>query len=289
MELEWSKYPKIFNRVLTKDKEEILKLYPEKINWNQLLELKIGMPRLLHNVYTYADLDEEEKTDYRIIFHIDKNSKNYQGSSNLTNCWGVFDSGNVTDSQNIKSSFGVENSSLVAFSTYVTCSHAIANSRGIENSTAVLNGENVLEGSSVSNSENIENCTNVINGTNIKNSYYIRSSKNLDNCYFCTACADLSNAILCYGMQVPSDSSEYYIYNKRVSKKVFEMVKAHLLSLEKMPDFATIMSDGSVSFVDAAIPENFADKMPREFWQFATEVPNYNEDIFYAITQLNKN
>lgn len=249
-------------------------VFPQGATFIDICQEKDIPDSIYHWFYAYGDLSQKDIEFYRTKFKI------YNSSD-------IFFSDNVLDSESVAYSSFVRHCRNVNYSTEVNDSNIVYESHRVKNSYRVFSSKMIESGNFISDSRNVTNGINIINSTfvvdsdsvlncnsTIKSSSII-DSKNIEDCCMLRDCADLKNCMFCDGL----NNREYYIFNKPVSKTVYEMIVQQKKDYFFM--FSFLLGNGSVDIQD-----------DQSKWFSSTEVsiewvkslPNYSSNFMYRLT-----
>lgn len=137
-----------------------------------------------------------------------RNSKYIQKSDTVVDSENVEKSKNIYRSNMIDNCIDVEDSSYCKDSENIIKGYCNFNSKYTEESLFIINSSFVKNGKDIFDSKSIRNCVG------------IKSCINCENVSYCKNCHNLKNCLFCYNI----NDKEYHIFNKPVSKELFEMI-----------------------------------------------------------------
>lgn len=218
--------------------------------------------------------------------------------SDFVGCNNYYNCENIQDSQYIVNSRNVDFSSFVHDSTDISHSSDVFKCDDVTNSTQIFHSQFIYNSEKVSDSTNIDNCINVLISKNIYNSSSIYASENImgskelrhcdhvDFSYFCADSKNLKDCMFCIDLE----GKEYHIFNKPVSKEIFEMIrKQYHRQMEKVElDYLREPWPQNMLIPERPNPFVYHNKhylqLDEKFWRWARSVPGYDANLLYRIT-----
>lgn len=229
----------------------------------------------------------------------------YLNWAKIVDCDTFYTSHHITNCHKIYESSYCENSTEVEKSTDVTSSSRIFNSSDVDRSTNVYNSTSVTSSDKIVNCKRIDNSNFVYNSHNCEQVSYATDSSQIDNCLFVDKCSDSHHLYFCKGLKStsyrifcnnPNLHYDYAIFNKQVSHRVFERVRASLI--EYCYDWI-FPREQAIYPPDSFKDENqfalvFWEKILNDegFWSYIKDtVPDFDEEareLAYSITYCSK-
>lgn len=255
------------------------KFYPNGVELSEIIQNRNIPKEFLHWGFSHLDATDEEIQLYEKVLDI-------------TNTTGYFESEKVSDSQQVRFSSEIENSKDIYRSKKVKNSCSIYSSNNIEdssnintsafcsNSDIILNSTNITDSTMVINSNCIIRSNSVIKSNFITESTCIINSSNTEDCNFLMDCSNMRDSIFCLGL----DGKEYYLFNKPVSKIIYENISIQFRKYITLPlKMLFITSENLITSQINKFSE-FFENLPDDFWQWVKTLPNYDPEILYSMT-----
>lgn len=195
---------------------------------------------MLWYILIYCNISDEEKDKIRESLEIAKDFSSIRFSYDV-DCF---------CSEIYKSKY-VKASQKVYYSDYVDVSNSITSSCVVYASSQVYGSQNINRSKFIGES------------SNIRNSCFIEKSKDIDNCLFCSNCENFKNGLFC--AFIKNEESDYYIFNKKVSKEEFDNIKKILYT-----HFRKIFEEGA----------NVKERDIVAFKKYCTMIPGYDYSLF---------
>lgn len=175
--------------------------------------------KILWYVLRYYTLNEQQIT--KIIYTLDIDRAIYDRKQ-VYNSYSV-----IGECEEIGSSENIVNSKLVGNSQYVKSSYNVSTSKYVNSSNSVSNSRKVTNSYHIFDSSNVDKSSYISASDNINSSQYIKLSTNVWDSRFCLGCENFKNGLFC--AFIKNETDKYFIFNKEVSKEVFEKVQTDLL------------------------------------------------------------
>ena len=152
-----------------------------------------------------------------------------------------------------------------------------------------VNGSGISDSSSISNGYGIRDGYGIRNGYGISNGYGIRNGYGINASMHCRKCEGISRCIFCDGLE----GAKLMIFNKPVTVERFDEVWSKLNGWK--PDFTNAQQlkrefgDGKwantpvFEITSREASEVYAE-MPRKLREYIKAMPEYDDEIFKAIT-----
>ena len=253
--------------------------YPNGVELSEIIQNRDIPKEFLHWGFSHLDATDEE-------------IKLYEKVLDITNTTGYFESEKVSDSQQVRFSSEIENSKDIYRSKKVKNSYSIYSSNNIEdssnikkssfciNSEIILNSTNITDSTMVVNSNCIIRSNSIIKSNFITESTCIINSSNTEYCNFLMDCSNMRDSIFCLGL----DGKEYYLFNKPVSKIMYENVNFQFSKYITLP--LRMISINNENLVSTQVNNfsKFFEDLPSDFWQWVKTLPNYDPEILYSMT-----
>lgn len=257
----------------------VKKFYPNGVELSEIIQNRDIPKEFLHWGFSHLDATDEE-------------IKLYEKVLDITNTTGYFESEKVSDSQQVRFSSEIENSKDIYRSKKVKNSNSIYLSNNIEdssninkssfciNSEIILNSTNVTDSTMVVNSNCIIRSNSIIKSSFVTESTCIIDSSNIEGCNFLMGCSNMRDSIFCLGL----DGKEYYLFNKPVSKIMYENVNFQFSKYITLP--LRMISINNENLVSTQVNNfsKFFENLQNDFWQWVKTLPNYDPEILYSMT-----
>lgn len=276
----------------------IRKNYPEGATIIELCEDK-NIPRnfLYWGVENLDYTDEEYKAYLRAV-NVDEKSEIVWKSAVVSNSTAVSESVGVWNSQGVFKSENVEDSKNVFLSQEVNHGTNVKDSFCVSYSENVLASKNVTNSLQVFDSTYIQQSSTIYNSSQVVNSDVIYHSTDVQDSSFCAHCKNLRNAMFCYELDGGFVQDKFFLFNKEVSKMVYDAVAAQYerfvkyLSI-KFLDFGAKLDAGEVaiSIPNVKVDYNYYTHfkvVDDRFWNWVRTLPNYDADLLYKIVYVPK-
>lgn len=245
---------------------DTIRFYHNKEEQKKILE-KVESKLLITKTKNYYHIYDVADSSY--IF----NSSKIKGSKS------IFESTNIQDSFSVLQSQNVKNSSFIYDSTYISDSTIIKDSKNINNSKNILKCVALLD------------CNNMYLSNSCVDSNYSHHCSNSENLHLCVNCDNAANAILCMNLKggESSFSGDYFIFNKSVTKRFFDICMSQFNEIFKDISLPLInIQDNKSSFIVEPTQNlnhfYYYKDLPKQFYEWAESLPNYNAQILYNIT-----
>ena len=195
-----------------------------------------------------------------------KACKEYQvNSSAISNGYGISDGSGISDSS------------------------AIRNGYGISNGSAIRDGSGISDGSAIRNGYGISDSSAIRDGSGISNSSAIRDGSGINASRHCRKCEGISRCIFCDGLE----GAKLMIFNKPVTVERFDEVWSKLNGWK--PDFTNAQqlkrefgddkwANTPVFKITSREASEVYAEMPRKLREYIKAMPEYDDEIFKAIT-----
>lgn len=257
----------------------VKKFYPNGVELSEIIQNRDIPKEFLHWGFSHLDATDEE-------------IKLYEKVLDITNTTGYFESEKVSDSQQVRFSSEIENSKDIYRSKKVKNSYSIYSSNNVEdssnikkssfciNSEIILNSTNVTDSTMVVNSNCIIRSNSIIKSSFVTESTCIIDSSNIEGCNFLMGCSNMRDSIFCLGL----DGKEYYLFNKPVSKIMYENVNFQFSKYITLP--LRMISINNENLVSTQVNNfsKFFENLSDDFWQWVKTLPNYDTEILYSMT-----
>ena len=163
------------------------------------------------------------------------------------------------------------------------CKEYQVNSSAISNGYGISNGSGIRNGSGISNGDGIRNGYGISNGYGIRDGYGINASRH------CRKCEGISRCIFCDGLE----GAKLMIFNKPVTVERFDEVWSKLNGWK--PDFTNAQqlkrefgddkwANTPVFEITSREASEVYAEMPRKLREYIKAMPEYDDEIFKAIT-----
>ena len=255
------------------------KFYPNGVELSEIIQNKHIPKEFLHWGFSHLDATNEE-------------IKLYEKVLDITNTTGYFESEKVSDSQQVRFSSEIENSKDIYRSKKIKNSCSIYSSNNVEyssninkssfcsNSEAILNSTNVTDSTMVINSNYVLRSNSIIKSKFITDSTCIINSSNIEDCNFLMDCNNMRDSIFCLGL----DGKEYYLFNKPVSKIMYENINLQFRKYITLPLRMIYTNNENLVSTQVNNFSKFFENLPDDFWQWVKTLPNYDPEILYSMT-----
>ena len=257
----------------------VKKFYPNGVELSEIIQNRDIPKEFLHWGFSHLDATDEE-------------IKLYEKVLDITNTTGYFESEKVSDSQQVRFSSEIENSKDIYRSKKVKNSYSIYSSNNIEdssnvntsafcsNSKVILNSTNITDSNMIINSNCIIRSNSIIKSEFITESACIIDSSNTESCNFLMDCSNMRDSIFCLGL----DGKEYYLFNKPISKIMYENISFQFSKYITLP--LKMISTSNENLVSAQVNNfsKFFENLSDDFWQWVKTLPNYDPEILYSMT-----
>ena len=263
----------------------IERFYPNGADMNELLSDRHISKEFLHWGREHLTTTDEDLKAYCKACRIE-NSKGFWYSQD------VRDSQHVIKSKQVNGSIGVFGSSYVGDSIDVVESDNILNSKRIfdssmiDDSEKIFKSQNITRGINVCNSTMVADSKNIIDACGVFDSSEIIGGLNISNSYFCHNCKEIKHCMFCDGLE----NAEYYVFNKPVDKKYFELFeKQYLKYMTTQLDFIREWPEDLLVSVQITPTRKFDDwyhSIPDRFWKWARTLPHFDPMLVYNITLI---
>lgn len=174
--------------------------------------------KILWYILRYYSLDEQQIT--KIIYTLDIDRALYDRKQ-VYNSYSV-----IGECEEISSSENIVNSKLVGNSQYVKSSYNVSASKYVNSSGFVSSSKKVTNSFHIFDSSNIDKSSYISASDNINSSQYIKLSTNVWDSRFCLGCENFKNGLFC--AFIKNETDKYFIFNKEISKEVFEKIQTDL-------------------------------------------------------------
>jgi hypothetical protein len=110
---------------------------------------------------------------------------------------------------------------------------------------------------------------------------------NSENSYFCSKSTNLKNCLFCYNIH----DCEYYIFNKPVSEKIFNLILKQYKDFSIGLNFINSWPEQTLIAISVFIKHNYSkyyEHLSEDFWKWASTLPGYDSKVLYNITLNSK-
>ena len=216
----------------------------------------------------------------------------FVGCTNYYNCQNIQDSQYIVNSQNVDSSSFVHESIDVSHCSDiyrcedVTNSSQIFDSQFIYDSIKTFNVTNAVKSANVLTSTRVYNSTNIYVCSDINSCGELRNCDKMETSYFCANSKNLKNCIFCHDLE----DKEYHIFNKPVSKEMYDIVLAQYMRQTKDMELDYLREQWPENMLIPSLPNPFIYhnkhylQINDKFWRWARSVPGYDSDLLFRIT-----
>lgn len=213
-------------------------------------------------------------------------------SSNYYNCQNIQDSQYIVNSNDVDSSSFVHESADISHCSDVyrcddaTNSSLIFDSQFIYDSEKIFGVTNAVKSCNVLNSARVYNSVNIYSCSDINDCSELRHCNKMEKSFFCADSKNLKNCIFCSNLE----DKEYYIFNKPISKEMFEIILAQYMRQTKDMELDYLREPWPENMLIPSLPNPFAYhnkhylQINDKFWRWARSVPGYDADLLYNIT-----
>ena len=178
---------------------------------------------------------------------------------------------------------------IKACKEYQVDGSGISNGSGIRNGYAISNGYAIRNGYAISDGSGISNGSGIINGSAIRDSSGISYGSGINTSMHCHKCEGISRCIFCDGLE----GAKLMIFNKPVTVKRFYEVWSKLNGWK--PDFTNAQqlkrefgddkwANTPVFKITSREASEVYAEMPRKLREYIKAMPEYDDEIFKAIT-----
>lgn len=262
------------------------RFYPDGADCITLLNDKHVPIDFLHWGYKVLPVETEDMERYRERMEL-VDCRNCFESRRCTNSRQIIHSEDCADSLFVFSSQKVNKSTNVINSTQVDDSEDIYNSTGIEHSAALYGCTNLTDCSGAYRSRYSKKSQGLFTSTFCFNCRNIINSTQVEDSQFCAGCNNIKNCLFCFGVK----DSENLVFNAPASPAVIEMAKKEFerlgatalnISDNWHPDYLAVVPSINID------PREWFSRFPNMFWEFVTNLPNYDPKILYSLTFLDR-
>ena len=181
------------------------------------------------------------------------------------------------------------NGSGIRSSSGISDGSGISNGYGIINGYGISNGSGIRSSSGIRNGYGISNGYGIINGYGIRYGYGISDGSGINASMHCRKCEGISRCIFCDGLE----GAKLMIFNKPVTVERFDKVWSKLNGWK--PDFANAQqlkrefgddkwANTPVFKITSREASEVYAEMPRKLREYIKAMPEYDDEIFKAIT-----
>ena len=184
---------------------------------------------------------------------------------------------------------GISNGYGISNGSGISDSSAIRNGYGISDGYGIINGYGIRNGSGISNGYGISNGSGISDSSAIRNSSGIRNGYGINASMHCRKCEGISRCIFCDGLE----GAKLMIFNKPVTVERFDEVWSKLNGWE--PYFTNAQqlkrefgddkwANTPVFEITSREASEVYAEMPRKLREYIKAMPEYDDEIFKAIT-----
>ena len=195
----------------------------------------------------------------------------------------------ISDSSAIRNGYGIRNGSGISGGYGIHNGSGISNGYAISNGYGIHNGYGISDGYAISGGYGISNGYGISDGYGIRNGYGIRDGSGINASMHCRKCKGISRCIFCDGLE----GAKLMIFNKPVTVGRFGEVWSKLNGWK--PDFTNAQQlkreFGDDKWANTPVFEITSRKasevyaeMPRKLREYIKAMPEYDDEIFKAIT-----
>ena len=181
------------------------------------------------------------------------------------------------------------NGSGIRSSSGISDGSGISNGYGIINGYGISNGSGIRSSSGIRNGYGISNGYGIINGYGIRYGYGISDGSGINASMHCRKCEGISRCIFCDGLE----GAKLMIFNKPVTVERFDEVWSKLNGWK--PDFTNAQqlkrefgddkwANTPVFKITSREASEVYAEMPRKLREYIKAMPEYDDEIFKAIT-----
>ena len=211
-------------------------------------------------------------------------NKGISGGYGIRYGYGIRDSYGICNGYGIRDSYGISYGSGIRNGSGIRDSYGICNGSGISDSYGICNG------SGISGGYGIRNGYGISNGSGIRDSYGICNGYGVNMSMYCHECEGISRCIFCIGLE----GAKLMLFNKPVSEDRFGEAWAALngwwpvftnaYKLKEKYGNGEWEQTPAPAIVGRTAKEVYAE-MPDELREYIKAMPEYDDEIFRAITE----
>lgn len=265
------------------DRKMFCNLYPNGTELLNLFKNKDIPKSFIFWIEENLPINSKEIEKFLEICNIKNSALVYQ-SYNVEESNLISYSNDVYSSEKIRNSHFVYNSNNCDASRDIEESSFITESSEISNSIFCINSQNVEKSSDISRSLNITESEHIFQSKFVIKSKVVYNSNMIENCFFSSFMENSKNCLFCSGL----DFEEYMLFNKPISKPVYDQILRSLLIklkhekielyLQGENDFSRVIISPKFSFT------SFFQEISPNFWDWVKTLPNFDDFVLYNIT-----
>lgn len=268
----------------------LMAIYPDGVLYKDLIYNLNTPKKILRWMYEKLPITDEDKKLYLQFMSIE-DSHSFFNCKNIYRSWFISDSINIYDSSDVDDGQYIWDSSEIRSSRSINNSTKIVKSNQVARSEMVIKSNDIEQSKDILRSSNVTSSDGVAYSKDISYSSYLVRCRGVERSFFCSDLVLCSNKIFCNHLHT---DTEPMIFNKPVSKIEFDRIKALLLSL---------LSDAPMTITMGNIIDDMGrHSIPSEAVFYLTLlnnshlilelqelIPNFDEELFYQITNYKAN